>query len=193
MEQFGTQFIGTRGSSPISGIRNVMIKINTEIEKVKGRTMTGMIKAAALVHNETEHGTVRVPVNTGNLRHSWFVVLSSGKMSSGGGKQHTADGGTASFTGPRAGELSAKHSAMLKEMRMRSWALSTINKGPFLFMGYSCPYAVYVHEMVGSGAYDPETRKGFKRKKSGPKWFEMALMKQQANIIEIIRKNARIK
>jgi len=193
MEQFGTQFIGSRGSSPIKGVRNVMMRINSEIEQIKGRTMTGLIKAAALIHNETEHGAVRVPVDLGNLRHSWFVVLSSGKFSSGGGKQRTAEGATASFVGPRAGELSAIHSSMMRDMRMRAWAFSTISKGPFLFMGYSAPYAIYVHEMIDVGPWNPETKRGFKRKKSGPKWFELALVKHHNDIIQIIRKNARIK
>lgn len=193
MEPFGSQYIGSRGSTPIQGLRNVMLRINKEIDKIQGVTMTGLIKAAALVHNETEHGAVRVPVDMGNLRHSWFVVLSSGMISSGGGKKRTIEGGSPSFTGSRAGEMAAHHSAMIAEMRMRAWTFSTINKGPFLFMGYTAPYAVYVHENVDVGPWDPVTKTGFKRKKSGPKWFEIALNKHEANIIAIIRKNARIK
>lgn len=193
MQYFGEEYVGSRGSTPISGIRNVLRNINREIDKVKGRTLTGLIKAAALIHNETETGAVRVPVDTGNLRHSWFVVTSAGKIVSGGGRSKVVDGGAASFTGASAGTMAADHSAMIKEMRMRAWAFSEINDGPFVFFGYSANYAVYVHEMIDVGPWDPSTKTGFRRKKSGPKWFEIALNKHQDNIVSIIRKNAKIK
>lgn len=192
MSAYFDQFIGSRGVTGLKGVRNVVRNINIQLASIQGRTLKGMLMGAALIHNETEKGTVKVPVDTGNLRHSWFIVSSAAKIVSGGGKTRTVDGG-GGFTGPNAGRMAAEHSAMLKSMKARAYAYSSINDGPFVFMGYSANYAFWVHEMLDVGPWDEVEKKGFKRKGSGPKWFEYAIKKQEPNIINIIRKNARIK
>jgi hypothetical protein len=174
----------------MKGVGAVMARVNRELEEIPGKTLAGLIKVAALVHNETEQGSVRVPVKWGNLRHSWFVTASSGSIISGGGKKRTAIGGGGKFTGPKASEHAARHSYMVAEARMKCWYLSARYKGPFLIMGYSANYAMYVHEMVGtvSGKDIHWNRPG-----SGPKWFEYAIRKhlQAGNIKRIVIANAK--
>lgn len=191
LRNFGQEYIGTRGSTPIKGLRNVLLRINREVLQIEQRTLKGLIKAVALVYNETEQGSIKVPVDTGNLRHSWFTVTSSGKVVSGGGRTRTVVGGSAMFKGSNASVMAANHAAMLREMRMRAWSLSKTNDGPFIFFGYTANYATYVHEMIDVGPWDPVTKRGFKRPGSGSKWFEAALRKHQDNIITIIKENAR--
>jgi hypothetical protein len=58
------------------------------------------------------------------------------------------------------------------------------NGNPFLTMGYSISYAVYVHEMVNAT---------FKRPSAGAKWFQAHLFRNKARILEVIRQEAMIK
>jgi hypothetical protein len=55
---------------------------------------------------------------------------------------------------------------------------------PFLTMGYSANYAVYVHEMVGAK---------FQRPGAGAKWFQAAFRRNKDRILEVIREEAQIK
>jgi hypothetical protein len=177
-----------------SGIRRnwedmdkVMENLNIEIEQVQGKSQAGLIKAAALIRNETEHGAVKTPVDLGNLRASWFTVTANAAIISGGGKSHTPEGANANFVGPKAGEFASSHAAMINEMRGNALKLSQTYDGPFLIMGYSANYALWVHEMIGV------KEENWSRKGSNAKWFEAALKKQRDNIVKIIRDNAKIK
>ena len=55
---------------------------------------------------------------------------------------------------------------------------------PFVLMGFSANYAEFVHEMVGAK---------FQRPGAGAKFFEAAINRNHEKILEIIRKEARIK
>ena len=58
------------------------------------------------------------------------------------------------------------------------------NGNPFLTMGYSANYAVYVHELVGAT---------FQRPGAGAKWFQAAFRRNKDRILEVIRQEAQIK
>jgi len=58
----------------IRGFNKVLGNLNKEIQAIKGRTMAGMIGAAAYIRADMEHTSPTVPVDTGNLRASWFVT-----------------------------------------------------------------------------------------------------------------------
>jgi len=165
-------------------VEKVMENLNREIERIQGGSLTGLIKAAMLIRNETEHGTVKTPVDLGNLRASWFVVSSGGKVLKGGGKSHTSEGQSAKFVGPKAGDLVSGHSSMLMEMQGQAETLANVMYGPFLIMGYTANYALWVHENIGAH---------FKRPGAGPKWFEAAIKSQRDNIIKVIKENAKVK
>jgi len=168
----------------IAGVTKVMTNLNREIEGIQSRTQAGLIKAAALIRNETEHGAVKTPVDKGNLRASWFTVSAGSNIISGGGKTHSPTGQETKFVGPKAGELASGYASMLMEMRAKAQALSNTYKGPFVIMGYSANYAMWVHEMIDAN---------FKRPGAGPKWFEAAVKSQRENIIKVITANAKIK
>jgi len=172
--------------SSIEGVDRVISNINKEFSHLHDMNLRGLIKAAALIHYETVKGDVRVPVDYGNLKASWFVTTSKGKLQAGGGKTHTPEGAGGSFKGPAAGMLGAGHAAILTEMKAKAEALSKVYKGPFLIMGYSANYALWVHEML-----DPGIK--WKAEKSGPKWFEAALKKHKNNLIKVVAGGGRIK
>ena len=60
------------------------------------------------------------------------------------------------------------------------------NGNPFLTMGFSQNYAVYVHEMIGANVK-------WKRPGSGPKFFQAAFRRNKDRILEVIREEAQIK
>ena len=168
----------------VKGLTQVLTRLNQEIGKIEGASQEGLIRAADLIHKETEKGAFRVPIDLGNLRHSFFTVTASAKIGKGGGKSRTPEGRTAMFVGPKAGEIASGHTNMLTEMMGKAKALSTMSKGPFLIMGYSANYAMWVHEMMGAK---------FQRRGAGPKWFENAIKSKQGEILEIIKRNAKIR
>lgn len=62
------------------GIENVMANLNTEMHKIKGRTIRGLIEAQIDVHGDMETKYPKIPVDLGNLRHSYFAVANTGKI-----------------------------------------------------------------------------------------------------------------
>jgi hypothetical protein len=60
--------------SSIKGFDKVLINLNKEIKNIEGRTMQGLIGAAAYIRADMDHITPTIPVDTGNLRASWFVT-----------------------------------------------------------------------------------------------------------------------
>lgn len=186
MELFFSDLRGIPRSN-IEGVDKVFAQINRRLVRMEGATLAGLIKAAAVIHNETEQGDVQTPKDLGNLRHSWFVVTSSGNIQSGGGTSHSTEGAGEGFNGPNAGRFAASHSSMLAEMKAKAESLSKANDGPFLIMGYSVDYALWVHENIGADF----TKHG--NPKADAKWFQAALEKHRDNIVEIVASNARIR
>jgi hypothetical protein len=163
----------------IQGLEPFLANLNKKIEEIKGASLAGLIRCARIINEETLRGDVTTPVDLGNLRHSWFVVTSKGAIQAGGGKSHTPDGATPGFTGPKAAEFAASHSDMLKEMQSEANIKSKESNGPFLIMGYSVNYAVYVHEVIGKHHKRP----------TGAKWFQAALYKHEGKILKTIKEN----
>jgi hypothetical protein len=167
----------------IKGMDIVLANLNREIMAMENRTLAGLIKAAALIRDETETGDLLTPVDLGNLRASWFVVTAT---------SIPVGQGVSNFKGPKAGEIAANHSSTLAEAQ-GFVAANTPKKGKFIIIGYTVNYAMYVHENLGM--HDPanpywKDRKW--REGSGPKWFEAAIKKKASRILEIIRDNAKI-
>lgn len=65
--------VASEGGAEIQGWGDVMQNLNREIQNIVGRSMAGLIEATMLIHVATETEDPKVPVDTGNLRHSWFT------------------------------------------------------------------------------------------------------------------------
>jgi hypothetical protein len=139
--------------SGILGIDKVMSNLRHELKKIEGRSVRGISEAMGMLERDMDDNDPKVPIDTGNLRGSWFANVV---------KQ--ADGTPAGI------------------------------------MGFSANYAIFVHENVDADFTSPRWRyrKGEKRKwytpreGSGAKFFEKALYRNKARILEIIRKHAKI-
>jgi hypothetical protein len=58
----------------LKGLDDVMKNLNKEIQAIEGKTMKGLIKAAIIVRRDMDKTSPKIPIDTGNLRSSWFVT-----------------------------------------------------------------------------------------------------------------------
>lgn len=65
--------VANEGGAEIQGWGEVMQNLNREIQNIIGRSMGGLIDATILIHRAVENEEPKIPVDTANLRHSWFT------------------------------------------------------------------------------------------------------------------------
>ena len=169
--------------STVIGGEAVLAKLKAELDKIEGKTVKGLILAAAFVRRETENTPPLTPVDLGNLRASWFVATPT---------RFAKGGGTIPFKGPKASIMATEHSATISEAK---GMVSGDPKKPGIVFGYSANYALYVHENLGM--HNPSSPYWMNRKKkwrpnSGPKWFQSALGTNTKKMAQIIADNAKI-
>jgi len=57
----------------LKGLNIIMKNLNKEIKGMKNRSMSGLIQASILIRNDMDNTYPVIPVDTGNLRSSWFT------------------------------------------------------------------------------------------------------------------------
>lgn len=62
------------GVTRIHGIDEVMGGINAHLKKMQFASMRGMLKAAAFIRQDMDKTEPKIPIDTGNLRSSWFIT-----------------------------------------------------------------------------------------------------------------------
>lgn len=157
----------------IKGFDEVMKNLDKEIEKIKVKSAAGLIKATIIIRNDTEKTTPITPVDTGNLRSSWFVVSL---------KKAAADVYNKAFKGKKKDDMAKEHSATITEAM--GIVKAYIKRGVLVVFGYSANYAAAVHEKLGAN---------FQRPGAGPKWFESAIKRNIPNIVSTIANETKIK
>ena len=160
----------------LTGLQTVIGNLNKEKVVLHQKSLKGLIDAAIIVRRATDKEMPKIPVDTGNLRASWFATTI----------KSTTKGGT--FKGKDAAELKSGHSQVVS---IAKGAVSAI-RHPALIMGFSANYAAFVHEMEGAQF---SGRKGKKsgREGSGAKFFESAINNHKGEILGILAKNTYIK
>ena len=61
------------GLKNIKGFDKVKRNLNKEIMAIQGRSMQGLIEAAIFIRRDMEETPPLIPIDTGNLRASWFT------------------------------------------------------------------------------------------------------------------------
>jgi hypothetical protein len=74
---------GAKGSSGILGVDKFVDRLHQSLQKKKAASAQGLIHAAAFVRREMETTPPLIPVDTGNLRASWYARLNSQRDSIG--------------------------------------------------------------------------------------------------------------
>lgn len=59
----------------LTGIKTVMKNLNKEVKLIEGRSAAGLFRAAILVRRDMEKTEPKIPIDTGNLRASWFTTM----------------------------------------------------------------------------------------------------------------------
>jgi len=160
---------GKKGGTKANSLYNVLNNLNSEIRGIEKRTTKGFIRAAIVIHRAMETEEPKIPVDTANLRHSWFSITAHGVQ----------DGSNPAFKGPNAGEMNKNHSATLAQLR----AMVMGSQKPMMIMGFTASYAWFVHEMVDAS---------FQRPGAGSKFLESALTRKKMEIVEVIRQEAHV-
>lgn len=157
---------GTR----VSGLSEVLTNLNKSIVQIKGRTMRGLIRAQIAVRRSMDEASPKIPVDTNNLRASYYCITSKGEIT---------EGQAPSFNGDKAAAMAAHHSAMLSQRQGAVAAIST-NGREIVEMGFTANYALYVHENMEAS---------FRRPGAGPKFLEDALRRNAREVLQIIAKD----
>ena len=157
----------------IRGMKEVISNLNKELDLIDNKTLRGLIRSAIIIRRDMEKTPPLIPVDTGNLRASFFTVTKKGSVSSPNFRS-TKDKKV------NVGEMSANHSKAISE------ASSQVNttKEPTLVLGFSAKYATKVHE-------DTESHR--KKEGSGPFFLSQALQRNRKRIIDLVRREAKIK
>ena len=154
----------------LSGLSEVMENLRMEAGKIKNGTMRGLILSAIEIRRDMEKTEPKIPIDTGNLRASFFTVTSNGK-----GQKKPSQ----AFKGNKSGEMASHHDMVVAEKQ----ADAKTRTEPTLIMGFSASYGVWVHE---------DMEKKFKRPGSGPKFFEYAVNRNSKKVLQILLDNVKI-
>lgn len=161
--------------------RQVIGRLQKEIDKMKNTSSEGVVKAANLIREETEKTSPTTPVDYGNLRASWFVVSWKGVAPdpmgySGHFKKNVKKNIPVST-------FKTWHTEAINEARV---IVGTNIKHAMVMFGYSANYALWVHEMMDVNFTTREPL-------AGPKWFQNAVYNNSDKILRTIKENVRIK
>lgn len=115
----------------VTGLDNIMRNLNKEIGQIKNRTQAGITDAALFIKDGSKKD---VPVVTGNLRNSAFIVTP------------TRTNSNAVFKNDKTGKMAMHHSATVAESKAK-----TIGTIPVAEVGYTAVYAANVHENPRAG------------------------------------------
>lgn len=165
----------------LEGMQTVLRNLNNEIKKIEGRTESGMIRAAIQVRRDMEKVPPVIPVDTSNLRASWFIITKSGKEGAPSSPSFT---NVSQTTGERRSVDVSQMASNHQRVKQEALAEARYYKHPVLIMGFTASYATAVHE---------DMTKQRQRPGSGPKFLEQALARNQAYILKVIGEEAYIK
>jgi hypothetical protein len=168
------------GKNYLKGMDAIMANLNMEIELIKNGTMQGLVEVADHVRQKTNDAgkaSDLTPQDKGNLNASWFVVTPTSTPATRGPHKFSSD--------PVGVKVQGAHAGTVAQARGEVASMSSANK-KFLMMGYSAPYAGFVHEFI-----DPAIN--WTRIGSNAKWLQNTIYNEKGKILQIIAKNAKIK
>jgi hypothetical protein len=149
------------------------------IHEIKNRSLNGLRQAQKLIHDDMDTTSPLIPVDTGNMRRSYYAVNSNGTI---------VAGGAAYFIARKDRKNDDLHVRMMEDHVAKlefAGALAKIDgrlRGPTIVLGLSAYYAPIVHEMYGNN---------FKREGAGAGFFAASVKRNEAAIKSILRATMR--
>lgn len=160
-------------STYVKGVGRYIRRLNREMKAIEGRTLKGLIRAGIVVIRSMEKTPPLIPIDTGNLRASMFMVTSEGR---------SVPTTATAFSGTGLSQVrqQRQHSTTVKAAK----AVAANNPaGPMVVLGFSAYYAAFVHENIGAN---------FQRPGAGAKFFQAAIRRNEKEMLRIIAEEARI-
>lgn len=157
----------------VRGINTIMKRLNVKLKEIEFKTARGYVEVASMIRRDMEQNPPLIPVDTGNLRASWFSVVKGYQPKSRGQFK-----GRTPSERRRASQLAAEHKTLMGDFK----AVVDAEKDPSLIMGFTANYATAVHEK-----HDPNIK--WQRPNSGPNFFKASLNRNRKEIIATIKKN----
>lgn len=156
-----------KGTFKLKGVDKFMRNFDKEVRQLRGRTLDGMIAAVIELQREAEPGT---PIDTGNLRASWFTVSIRGEEKT-------------QIVVTKFEDSQAQSNHRSVKARAQS-AVKELNKfyQPVVLFGYTANYAVFVHENVDAK---------FKRPGAKARWLYLAMQTSRQKMLNAIAEKAK--
>lgn len=157
------------------GLDVVTRNLNIQINKIKGASLTGLIRGASFIKKAMDTTPPLIPIDTGNMQRSWFIITNTAGVRAGRspvfveGKNKDRN----------VIELQTKHASAIA-----SAGSLVRGKEPAIALGFSAYYAWHVHENMGAN---------FQRPGAGAKFFEAAIKSSTKQVLNMVRLEARIK
>ena len=161
----------------LKGVDKFMRNLNNEIRKLEGRTLDGLIEAAIVLQREAEPGT---PIDTGNLRASWFTVTTKSDKS----KKVAPESGKFKSKGITPEQLAQLRSDHIRVKESGQALVKAFGKSsePLVMFGYTANYAVFVHEILDLA---------FQRPTAQSRWLFKAMQTAKPKMLIAIQRKAR--
>jgi hypothetical protein len=165
----------------LEGFDQMMKSYRNEIYKLKAKTLKGLIKAQSIIRESMDTTRPLIPVESGNLRNSWFCATSNGAVISGKNPKFS------NLHNDEA-QLYFNHSKAVGKATSEA-LIRGKNYGPFVVFGLSAYYGSYVEHMYSrNGSKIKWTRFG-----SGPEFFIGAINRTRRKVLRIIAQDVSIK
>lgn len=155
------------------GVDTVLRNLNTQINKIKGNSLMGLIRGASFIKKAMDTTPPLIPIDTGNMRRSWFIITNN---------EGVRAGRNPSFSFDKYADVRRLQSDHASAIATSGSAIK--GKEPAIALGFSAYYAWYVHENIGAS---------FQRPKAGAKFFEAAIKSSTKQVLNMVRLEARIK
>lgn len=152
----------------VTGQQEVLKNLQKVMEDLMKGSTKGFINASITVRRAMDAQSPKVPVDTGNLRASWYTITNDGKMPDSGGN----------FSGDDRSELSKVYSQSVNQTKSE-----VSGKVPALGMGFGANYAAAVHENMEAD---------FKRAGAGAKFLEKAIKNNKTQLLRDVQGKTKI-
>lgn len=166
----------------VKGFANVQRQLNKYLDKVCVQTLPGLLRAADLILNDANQTYPVIPVDTGNMRNSMYIVV--------GGQSPYVFTGEHPFFISRS--LTHKGRVYSSEMILKyeedhakriEESLRAVKGKIAVALGFSIYYSGYVENMVGENI-------NWTRPNSGPFFFQSSVERNRNKILKILKQAA---
>lgn len=157
----------------LKNIAKLMENLNKKAEEYTESSLRAMINFTIDVRRDMEVTSPKIPVDTGNLRASYFVVANR------------------IINDPTKGQKKPKGEERVRHAQVKGMVKTAMQhyNTPAVAFGFSASYAIFVHENVDANFAGKKTgkKKDARRPGAGAKFFESAIARNKSNYVKYLK------